>query len=97
MTLRATHLSVGAGFEVPADASDAVRAVVFLDAGPHSRLGQALLLDGTAFYRDPRRDTGTLAFVATFARADARPQWIDAALRSESDDCLWQTPFLAAG
>jgi hypothetical protein len=97
VTLRATRLSVGAGFEVPADASDAVRAVVFLDAGPDSRLGSALLVEGTASYRDPRRSDGTLAFVATFAWADARPEWLGAALRAEADDCLWQTPFLAAG
>jgi hypothetical protein len=97
VTLRATRLSVGAGFEVPADASDAVRAVVFLDVGPGSRLGQALLVDGTASWRDPRHADGTLAFVATFAWADARPEWLHAALRSEADDCLWQTPFLAAG
>jgi hypothetical protein len=97
VTLRATRLSVGAGFEVGADASDAVRAVVFLDAGAGSRLGSALLVDGTASYRDARPGAGTLAFVSTFAWADARPEWIDAALRSEADDCLWQTPFLAAG
>jgi hypothetical protein len=97
VTLRATRLSVGPGFEVGADASEAVRAVVFLDTGVGSRLGSALLLDGTAAYRDARPAAGTLAFVATFAWADARPEWIDAALRNEPDDCLYQTPFLAAG
>jgi len=97
VTLRATQLSVGVGLEVPADASDAVRAVVFLDVGPGSRLGSALLVDGTASWRDARQSEHTLAFVATFAWADARPEWIGAALRPEADDCLWQTPFLAAG
>ena len=97
VTLRATRLSVGAGFEIPADASDAVRAVVFLDAGTGSRLGSALLVDGTASYSDPRRADGTLAFVATFTWADARSEWIDAGLRAEADDCLWQTPFAIAG
>jgi hypothetical protein len=97
VTPRATRLGVGAGFEVPADASDAVSAVVFLDVGPGSRLGSALLVDGTASYSDPRRSDGTLAFVATFAWADARPEWIDAGLRAEADDCPWQTPFMAAG
>lgn len=97
VTLRATRLSVGAAFAVPADAADAVRAVVFLDTESSARLGSALLVEGTAAYHDPRPSEGTLAFVATFAWADARPEWIDGTLRSESDDCLWQTPFLAAG
>jgi hypothetical protein len=97
VTLRATRLHVGAGFEVPADASDAVRAVVFLDVGPGSRLGSVLLVDGTASYGDRRPSEGTLAFVATFGWADARPEWIDAGLRAEADDCLWQTPFAIAG
>jgi hypothetical protein len=97
VTLRATRLSVGPGFEVAADATEAVRAVIFLDAGPDARLGSALLVDGTASYRDARPAAGTLAFVASFTWADARPEWIDAALRAEPDDCLWQTPFVAAG
>jgi hypothetical protein len=95
--LRATRLSVGAGFEIAANASETVRAVIFLDAGPGARLGSALLVNGTASYRDPRQAPGTLAFVASFASADARPEWIGRALRAERDDCLWQTPFLAAG
>lgn len=94
---RATRLSIGTGFMVTADASDAVRAVVFLDTGPGARLGAALLVAGTASYRDARQSPGTLAFIATFAWADARPPWIDAALRADADDCLRQTPFLAAG
>jgi hypothetical protein len=95
--LRVTRLCIGAAFDIAADASDAVRAVVFLDTGVGSRLGAALLVDGTASYRDPRPGDGTLAFVATFAWADARPQWLGAGLRAETDDCLWQTPFAIAG
>jgi hypothetical protein len=60
--------------------------VVFLDVGPGSRLGSVQPIDGTASWRDAR--VGALAFVATFASADARPKWIDAALRAEADDCL---------
>jgi hypothetical protein len=93
VALHETRLCLGTGFDILANAADEISAVVFLDHSGAPRLGSALVVDGAVHYRDPRLTDSTLAFVATFARAAATA----AGLRAESDDCLWQTPFAAAG
>jgi hypothetical protein len=94
--LRGTRLCIGAGFDILANATEEISAVVFLDVtgGTASRLGSALLVDGTVPYRDPRLSPSTLAFVATFTRAQAVAA---AHLAGERDDCLWPDPHLAMG
>jgi hypothetical protein len=96
VVLRGTRLCLGTGFDILATATDEISAVVFLDmtGGATSRLGSALLVDGVEDYRDPTPSPGTLAFVATFARARdtaAPPR------AGERDDCLWPDPHLAMG
>lgn len=93
VALRETRLCLGTGFDILANAADEISAVVFLDHSGAPRLGSALLIDGAVRYRDLRLTDNTLAFVGTFARADAT----GTSLHAEADDCLWQTPFLAAG
>jgi hypothetical protein len=97
VVLRETRLCLGTGFDILANAAAEISAVVFLDNGSASRIGSALLVDGAVHYRDPRLSDSTLAFVATFAPSDARKDWTGEQLSAEKDDCLWQTPFLAAG
>lgn len=94
--LRGTRLCIGTGFDILANAADEISAVVFLDVtgGAGARLGSALLVDGAVHYRDPRLSPSTLAFVATFTRAQAEAAEHPA---SERDDCLWPDPHLAMG
>jgi hypothetical protein len=96
VVLRETRLCIGTGFDILANSAAEISAVVFLDvaAGAGARLGSALLVDGAAHFRDPRLSSSTLAFVATFARARSDADWLGPI---ESDDCLWPTPFMAAG
>lgn len=96
IALRETRLCIGTGFDILPHAADEIGAIVFLDAasGPASRLGSALLVDGTAPSRDQHLSAGTLAFVATYARAENDTRWLGP---SEPDDCLWPSPFATAG